>query len=192
MLKSKKTSASKPDITKIKVKASKYDKLPAKREAFARAKAAGMTNADAYRHAGYAKGDPHVVANHPSVARRVAELIEYNSGPEMVDKGYLIHQLMETIEAAKRMDWDPEEGKFVPSDTYSLSAANAALKMLGDAIGAWKPTKQVTTTHSSQFANKEIELWAKKYNDALEIKRAVDDEIGEVPSGLQDRETSKE
>lgn len=178
-----KRSTDSKQATTLKVCDSKYPVLSERREAFARYRAAGCTVMESHKQAGYAvdSKNAYMIANNMTVARRVAELMEYNSGPDMVDKGYLIHQLTETIELAKKQEWNEEHQEFVPSASFNLTAANAAIKMLGDALGAWKPTVDESVKTSAIDAKiagraEELDAYAKKYMKALETYEKVQNE----------------
>jgi len=166
---------------------SKFKALSPRREKFAQNRAGGMTVPNAHTAAGYAddKRNAYKLANIPEVARRIAEIMESAAGEVIATKSYVLYQLMDTIEKAKDMDWDIETQSFIPSKTFSLSAANAATKMLGDAVGAWETAiTEVTTAAADRTVEKgRLDEYVSKYSKALKTSLRVKKDMGKEKDG---------
>lgn len=118
----------------------------ARRERFAQYVAAGNSYVDAYKKAGYS-GDtnaaPSMLAKQPAVRARIDELIaEHNSTMEQdrimrerLREAKIEHEVLDQkwllLEAMKNLEMARKKGQ--------TSAANQALKMIGELTGHMKP-----------------------------------------------------
>ena len=118
-----------------------------RREKFAAGIAAGMTQTDAYRKAGYKSKSPrqaaHGIFTNPDVKARVrelsAEIAERFKETTVITQAWVVTELVKNYRRSMGDDWMPAVGRRKAKQyTWNPTAAINLLRMLGNHVGMWQ------------------------------------------------------
>jgi len=138
-----------------------------KHERFAQALAAGKSQDEAYREAGYkpsASNASHLTRNH-KVQSRVAELTARAAEGVVLTKQWVLERLIENANRAMQAEAVKDrEGKETGEYRYEGSVANRALELLGKELGMFKDQSESTLTVNGISREPTTpEAWAAKF-----------------------------